>query len=76
MGEDHFIKQLKEAIRRRGELPFEDRLKPLIDRGIVDQDGRVLVRMPEPPRWDQAELPEPANTRRSRKKPASGSKAD
>jgi hypothetical protein len=41
---------MREAIRKYAEIPPEERFQALVRRGIIDEKGRVLVRMPEPPK--------------------------
>src|SRR6202161_718069 len=51
MREDaEFLDRWKEAIRRSGDLPWEEFIAPLVAKGICDEDGNVLVCMPPPPR--------------------------
>jgi hypothetical protein len=64
MREDPLIRLLREAIRDYAKVPPEERLQALVRRGIIDEKGRVLVRMPEPPK-----------TKRLRKKPEADSPA-
>jgi hypothetical protein len=42
---DFLAEQLKEAIRRRNETPPKERFRDLVDRGVIDGEGRVLLRM-------------------------------
>lgn len=48
MREDRLAKQLKDAIARRGETPPKERFEDLVRRGVIDSEGRVLLRR-EPP---------------------------
>jgi hypothetical protein len=50
MREDLLIERLREAIRRWGELPPQERFDEMVRRGVIDEKGRVLKRAPEPPR--------------------------
>jgi hypothetical protein len=50
MREDLLIQRLREAIRKRSRKPPEEQLEAMVRRGIIDEKGNVLVRMPEPPR--------------------------
>jgi hypothetical protein len=47
---------LREGLRRFQENPGEPWAK-LIQEGIIDNEGKVLVRMPEPPRKKKAKKP-------------------
>ena len=49
MREDLRIQRLREAIRKWGDLPPEERHAEMVRRGVIDEKGRVLKRMPEPP---------------------------
>jgi hypothetical protein len=48
MRDEELIEQLRENLRRQGENPKE-LWDALIREGIIDAEGKVLVRMPEPP---------------------------
>jgi hypothetical protein len=48
MRDEELLEQLREGMRRLGENPGE-LWEKLIREGVIDQDGNVLVRMPEPP---------------------------
>lgn len=45
-----FHEDLREALRRSGDLPWEELIAPLVEDGICDEEGNVLVSMPPPPR--------------------------
>lgn len=45
MREDFLARQLKEAIRLRNQTPPKERFRDLVDRGVIDGEGRVLLRM-------------------------------
>lgn len=45
MREDRLVQQLKDAIRRRNETPPKERFRDLVNRGVIDGEGRVLLRM-------------------------------
>jgi hypothetical protein len=63
MREDLLVRRMREAIRKGAKIPPEVRHRRLVEAGIIDEKGRVLVRMPEPPK-----------TKRPRKKkPKAGS---
>jgi hypothetical protein len=49
MRDEELIEQLRENLRRQGENPKE-LWDALIREGIIDAEGKVLVRMPEPRR--------------------------
>jgi hypothetical protein len=50
MREDLLIQRLREAIRRRGNRSPEERFQEMVRRGVIDAKGRVLLRIPQPPR--------------------------
>jgi hypothetical protein len=45
-----FLDQLKEAIRRSADMTWEEFITPLVEDGICDGDGNVLVCAPPTPR--------------------------
>jgi hypothetical protein len=49
MWDDWFVEQLREAIRKRSEKPTVEWFQDLIDQGVLDEKGNVLLRIPEPP---------------------------
>ena len=46
--DDEVAKQLKDAIRRKSETPTKDRFEAMVRRGVIDSEGRVLLRMEHP----------------------------
>jgi len=48
MGDDFIVARLKDAIRREQERDPGEQFAELVRRGVIDEQGRVLVRMPEP----------------------------
>jgi hypothetical protein len=50
MREDHLARQLKDAIRRQRETPPKERFQEMVRDGVIDGEGRVLLRMPLPPK--------------------------
>jgi hypothetical protein len=50
MREDEVAKRLKDAIRRKSETPTKDRFQEMVRDGVIDSEGRVLLRMPLPPK--------------------------
>src|SRR5215472_9779876 len=50
MREDLLIRRLREAIRKGAKVPPEVKFRELVEAGIIDEKGRVIVRMPEPPK--------------------------
>ena len=50
MREDLLIRQLREALKEEEKVPAEVMHRQLVEAGIIDEKGRVLVRMPEPPK--------------------------
>jgi hypothetical protein len=41
---------MREGLHEWPKLPPEVRHQEMVDRGIIDEKGNVLVRMPEPPK--------------------------
>jgi hypothetical protein len=50
MREDLLIRKLREALKEAEKIPAEVKHRELVEAGIIDEKGRVLVRMPEPPK--------------------------
>jgi hypothetical protein len=50
MRDDLLVQRMREAIRKGAKIPAEVRHRELVEAGIIDEKGRVLVRMPEPPK--------------------------
>jgi hypothetical protein len=50
MREDRLARQLKDAIRRQRETPPKERFQEMVRDGVIDSEGRVLLRMPLPPK--------------------------
>jgi hypothetical protein len=48
MRDEELLEQLREGVRRLGENPRE-LWERLLREGVIDPEGNVLVRMPEPP---------------------------
>jgi len=48
MRDDLLIQRLKAAIRRRQEMSNAEWFQDMIRRGILDANGKVLLRMPHP----------------------------
>lgn len=48
MRDDELLERLREGVRRLGENPRE-LWEKLIREGVIDPEGNVLVRVPEPP---------------------------
>src|ERR1700677_1064949 len=49
MREDLSTQQLREALQRRRLLSPEEHWQKLVEAGIIDEQGQVLKRAPEPP---------------------------
>jgi hypothetical protein len=49
MKDEFIIQQLKEAMAERHGRPAHEQFQDMVRRGLIDQQGRVLKRMPEPP---------------------------
>jgi len=41
------IKKIMESIRIRGERPAHVQIQEMIDRGVIDKDGNILLKRPE-----------------------------
>jgi hypothetical protein len=50
LDDKEYRERLRELMREEAELPWEEWIRPLVEDGIVDRDGNVLVCMPPPPR--------------------------
>jgi hypothetical protein len=50
MYDDSIFEKVREAIRKRGEKPASERIADMIERGVIDKSGRVLLRMPSGPK--------------------------
>jgi hypothetical protein len=50
MREDLLVQRMREAALEWAKLPPEGRFRRMVERGIIDEKGNVIVRMPEPPR--------------------------
>jgi hypothetical protein len=46
--DEEMIEELREALRRWNDRP-QELWDELVRRGVIDKEGNVLVRMPEPP---------------------------
>ncbi len=62
MRENLLIQRLREAIRKRALKSPQERHDEMVRRGVIDEKGNVLLRMPEPP------TPERKKTKRKKKK--------
>jgi len=49
MRDDSIARKVREAIRKRGEKPVHERIADMVDRGVIDSKGNVLLRMPSAP---------------------------
>ena len=52
MREDLIIQRVREGIAEWGEKPVAERIEDMVDRGVIDKDGNVLLRMPSGPKKD------------------------
>ena len=43
------VEKLRRLIIEHDKRPSHERFQEMIDRGVIDNEGRVLLRMPEPP---------------------------
>ena len=50
---------VREAIQEYAKIPPEVRHRELVEAGIIDEKGRVLVRMPEPPKMKKPRKKKP-----------------
>jgi hypothetical protein len=60
MGDDFIVARLKDAIRRERQRDPQEQFDELVRLGVIDDQGRVLVRMPEPEK--QPRKPKKSNT--------------
>jgi len=51
MGEPQRVEELREAIRNITDEEHDEIMADLVRKGIMDEDGNVLKRFPEPPDW-------------------------
>ena len=49
MHDDLLVERLREAIRRKSEIPPLELLADMVRRGVIDENGRILLRGPESP---------------------------
>jgi len=66
MRDEELIEQVREGLRRLSENPGE-LWRKLIAEGIINEDGNVLVRMPEPPAKKKSKKP-PKSVNRQEKR--------
>lgn len=59
MWDDSFYEQVREAIRVRSQKPAKEWFQDLVSRGIIDDKGNVLVRLPHLPIGGQNTEPPP-----------------
>ena len=57
MQDDSLFEKLREAIQKRAELPASELIADMIQRGVIDREGNVLLRMPSGPRAARAKGP-------------------
>lgn len=88
MEDKAFFRWLREESRRQAELPWEEFIAPLVEEGICDMDGNVIVCMPPSPRtvfdedgnatviYPDLSQPPPPPIRRARPKARPRAKAD
>jgi hypothetical protein len=60
MQDDFIIKHIREVIRQQEEMPAAEWFQVLIDRGVIDEKGNVLIRMPHPPEEPSSSSTPPA----------------
>ena len=48
--EDLIIQRVREGIAEWGEKPVAERVADMVERGVIDQDGNVLLRMAPTPK--------------------------
>jgi len=62
MREDLTIQRVREGIAKWGEKPVAERVADMVERGVIDKDGNVLLRMPIAPKKSRASTSiKPAN---------------
>ncbi len=59
MSEEALLQRMQQAISNYAKVPAEERHQALVEAGIIDEEGRVLVRMPEPPKIKRASKKKP-----------------
>jgi hypothetical protein len=67
MREDLLIRKLQEALKEEEKVPAEVMHRELVEAGIIDEKGRVLKRVPEPPKMERP------RKQKSRKQPKADS---
>jgi len=50
MRNEPWLEALREAVRKFSEKPDDEIWDEMVRDGIIDEEGRVLIRMPEPPK--------------------------
>lgn len=54
MADQRLLDMLRESLRRQRMIPPEERFAAMVRRGAIDETGKVLLQMPEPPgRWPE-----------------------
>ena len=59
MQDDWIFQELREAIHRRSQKPADEWFQDLIQRGVIDEKGNVLVRVPQPPGTEEDSVAPP-----------------
>ncbi len=49
MADQRLLDMLRESLRRQRMISPEERFAAMVRRGAIDETGKVLLRMPEPP---------------------------
>jgi hypothetical protein len=57
MQDDSIFERVREAIQKRSEKPASELIADMIQRGVIDRDGNVLLRMPSGPKATRPKVP-------------------
>jgi hypothetical protein len=57
MLDDSIFEKVREAIQKRAELPVSEQIADMIQRGVIDREGNVLLRMPSGPKATRPKVP-------------------
>jgi hypothetical protein len=49
MSDDDLYEKLREAVRKQSQRPAQEIWDEMVQRGAIDEEGNVLLRMPQPP---------------------------
>ena len=51
MRDDLIVQLMREAIRKGALKSPQQRFKEMVELGVIDKEGNVLLRVPEPPKF-------------------------